>query len=71
MEMARELWVFLRARKKFWMWPIIGMMFFLGAFVALFDGCVNLAGGRQASPRIRRKRISALGATQPGHRPAP
>ena len=26
MSMIKELWTFLRVRKKIWMWPIFGMM---------------------------------------------
>ena len=30
-----ELWSFIRARKKFWMVPIVVMMLLLGAFLIL------------------------------------
>lgn len=33
-----ELWNFLRARKKFWMWPIFGMMGLLGVLIVLAQG---------------------------------
>ncbi len=38
METIKEIWVFLRARKKFWLWPVVGMMFFLGALIVLAEG---------------------------------
>jgi len=40
MEIFKELLAFLRARKKFWLWPIIAMMFFLGALIVLAQGSV-------------------------------
>jgi hypothetical protein len=36
--MIKELWAFLRARKKFWMWPIFIMMALLGALIVLAQG---------------------------------
>ena len=38
MSMIRELWAFLRARKKFWLWPIFIMMALLGALIVLAQG---------------------------------
>ena len=38
MEMVKELWAFLRARKKFWMWPIFVMMALLGVLIVLAQG---------------------------------
>ncbi len=38
MEMIKELWTFLRARKKFWLWPIFIMMLLLGALIVLAQG---------------------------------
>ena len=42
---ARELWGFLRARKKFWLLPIIITM-------ALFGGLVVLTQGSAVAPFI-------------------
>ena len=36
--MIRELWMFLRARKKFWLWPIFIMMALLGVLIVLAQG---------------------------------
>jgi hypothetical protein len=36
--MLKELWAFLRARKKFWLWPIFIMMVLLGALIVLAQG---------------------------------
>jgi len=36
--MIKELWAFLRARKKFWLWPIIVMMALLGVLIVLAQG---------------------------------
>lgn len=36
--MIKELWAFLRARKKFWLWPIMVMMALLGALIVLAQG---------------------------------
>lgn len=33
-----ELWRFLRARKKFWLFPIIAVMFVLGGLLVLAQG---------------------------------
>lgn len=38
MEMIRELWAFLRVRKKYWLWPIFLMMALLGALIVLAQG---------------------------------
>lgn len=38
MEMMKELWAFLRARKKFWLWPIMFMMALLGVLIVLAQG---------------------------------
>jgi len=36
--MIRELWMFLRARKKFWLWPIFIVMALLGVLIVLAQG---------------------------------
>jgi len=36
--MIKELWAFLRARKKFWLWPIFVMMALLGVLIVLAQG---------------------------------
>jgi hypothetical protein len=38
MEIIKELWAFLRARKKFWLWPILVMMALLGVLIVLAQG---------------------------------
>ena len=38
MEMIKELWAFMRARKKFWLWPIFVMMAVLGVLIVLAKG---------------------------------
>ena len=38
MSMIRELWAFLRARKKYWLWPIFVMMALLGVLIVLAQG---------------------------------
>ena len=38
MSMLKELWAFLRARKKFWLWPIFIMMALLGVLIVLAQG---------------------------------
>ena len=38
MSMIRELWVFLRVRKKAWLWPIFIMMALLGVLIVLAQG---------------------------------
>lgn len=38
MSMLKELWQFLRVRKKFWLFPIILIMLFLGALIVLSQG---------------------------------
>jgi len=35
-----ELWAFMRARKKFWLLPIILMMLLLGGLIVLTQGSV-------------------------------
>jgi hypothetical protein len=38
MEMIRELWAFMRVRKKYWLWPIFVMMALLGVLIVLAQG---------------------------------
>jgi hypothetical protein len=38
MEMVRELWAFMRARKKFWLLPIMLMMMMFGGLIVLTQG---------------------------------
>ena len=38
MSMIRELWAFMRVRKKYWLWPIFVMMAFLGVLIVLAQG---------------------------------
>jgi hypothetical protein len=38
MSMILELWAFLRARKKYWLWPVFAMMALLGVLIVLMQG---------------------------------
>jgi len=38
MELIRELWRFMRVRKKFWLLPVLLMMFLLGGLLVLAKG---------------------------------
>ena len=38
MSFIKELWAFMRARKKYWLLPIIVMMVLLGALIVLAQG---------------------------------
>ena len=38
MDLVRELWTFMRVRKKFWLLPIIVMMLLVGGLVVLTQG---------------------------------
>ena len=38
MSILKELWSFLRARKKYWLWPIFFTMVLLGALIVLTQG---------------------------------
>lgn len=38
MEMIKELWAFMRARKKYWLWPVFLMLALLGALIVLAQG---------------------------------
>jgi hypothetical protein len=40
MELLKELWTFLRARKKLWLAPIIIVMLILGSLLILVQGSV-------------------------------
>jgi Family of unknown function (DUF5989) len=37
-EFLRDLWLFMRERKKFWLAPIIFVMILLGALIVLAQG---------------------------------
>jgi hypothetical protein len=37
-EFTRELWAFMKARKKFWLLPIILVLLTLGALIVLTQG---------------------------------
>lgn len=45
MDFLRDLWGFLKVRKKFWLLPII-------VFMVLFGGLVVLTGGSAIAPFI-------------------
>ena len=38
MTFLKELWLFLRIRKKYWLWPIILVLAILGALIVLAQG---------------------------------
>ena len=38
MSIITELWRFMRARKKYWLWPIVLVMLLLGALIVLTQG---------------------------------
>jgi hypothetical protein len=38
MEFARELWAFMKERKKFWLFPIIVVLVMLGGLIVLTQG---------------------------------
>lgn len=38
MSLIKELWQFMRARKKFWLLPIIVIMFLFGTLIVLAQG---------------------------------
>ena len=38
MAMIKELWAFLRTRKKYWLWPIILTLLFFGALIVFTSG---------------------------------
>lgn len=38
LELAKELWLFLKARKKFWLLPIIVVMVLFGALMIFAQG---------------------------------
>ena len=38
MAMLKELWAFLRVRKKYWLWPVFAVMAILGILIVLAHG---------------------------------
>jgi len=38
MSFIKELWAFLRTRRKFWLWPIVIVMALLGVLIVLAQG---------------------------------
>ena len=38
LSVVRELWAFMRARKKYWLIPLVGMMVILGLLLVLAKG---------------------------------
>ena len=38
MSMIKELWAFMRVRKKYWLWPIFLVMAMLGVLIVLAQG---------------------------------
>lgn len=40
MSLLKELWAFMRARKKYWLLPILIMMVILGALIVMAQGSV-------------------------------
>lgn len=39
-DLIKELWIFLRTRKKFWLAPIIAALLLLGAMIVFTSGSV-------------------------------
>jgi hypothetical protein len=40
MSFIKELWAFLRTRKKYWLWPVVVVMALLGVLIVLTQGSV-------------------------------
>jgi hypothetical protein len=40
LDLAAELWLFLRSRKKYWLAPVIVMVCVIGGLVVLVEGSV-------------------------------
>lgn len=38
MSFIKELWAFMRSRKKYWLWPIVLVMALLGVLIVLAQG---------------------------------
>ena len=38
MSLLKELWAFLRIRKKFWLLPLVAVLLFVGALLVLTQG---------------------------------
>ncbi len=38
MAFIKELWAFLRTRRKYWLWPIVIVMALLGVLIVLAQG---------------------------------
>jgi len=38
LELIKDLWAFMRVRKKFWLAPLIAVMVLLGALIVLTQG---------------------------------
>jgi len=38
MSILKELFVFLKHEKKFWLWPLIGILVLLGSLIVLAEG---------------------------------
>lgn len=38
MSFIKELWAFLRFRRKYWLWPIVIVMALLGVLIVLAEG---------------------------------
>lgn len=38
LELIKDLWAFMRVRKKFWLAPLIAVMVLLGALIVLSQG---------------------------------
>ena len=38
MSFLKELWAFLRMRRKYWLWPIVIVMALLGVLIVLAEG---------------------------------
>jgi len=38
LDLLKDLWAFMKERKKFWLLPIIGLMLLLGTLIVLTQG---------------------------------
>ena len=60
MAFLKDLWAFLRARKKYWLWPVFVVMALLGALIVLAQGRVKLTAKNRSGEQ------AAVGEMGPG-----
>ena len=61
LDFLKDLWDFMRVRKKFWLAPIIIVLLLLGLLIVLAEGSAVIATGLTGAPELNGQKGSVEG----------